>query len=482
MAEKITPMPVVGGGSVDVSAPNDSGLRTLAGSLDVAVRSAAEIGQQAQLNEFHNVQSLLNDATLGPDEAKEIAGNAFFPVNRFAAQNRAGEARVHAARDVIEQDLLSAPDSIEARRRLRVHQQKLMEGENELGVQAGIRQAMADLAPALINDASKKRLELRNIQRRNDESFILRDQLTRDPKGFTGALGGILADQEMDATQEPDVHKTAGQTMLNMLIENPAAAPFIKQAAREALDGGLVEGAENRAQYTGVLKAVETLEKAAAASVSTEKAQKAYRNKLGLDIYDLHLAGEYIPEDMKRAYVSTFSDPLTGEAHLRTLYESARNAPAGVIDTDAYRAGLENIKANQRTNIFIAPTEEDNQIRAATLEIYDSIMGSVDPKQVQGTTDAYQQANQAAELALQKASEFVGAMKGNPEAEAASVKSLKQQMAAARAAGNNEEAIRLYGEVQNFEKTKGLRRRRKLIQSYVDTARSYGISTRDLRQ
>ena len=170
------------------------------------------------------------------------------PVNRFAAQNRAGEAKVHAARDAIEADLTNATDSIDARQRLRNHMQKLMEDEPELGVQAGIRQAIADMASPLINDASKRRLENRNIQRRNNESFILRDSFTRDPKAFLPALQSILADQNMDATQEPDVHKTAGQTLLNMLIENPSSAPLVKQAAREALSSGSVEGAENRAQ------------------------------------------------------------------------------------------------------------------------------------------------------------------------------------------------------------------------------------------
>jgi hypothetical protein len=484
MAEKITPMPVVGGGSPDVSRPNDNGIRTLASSLGVIVQSAAEIGQQAQANEFQNIQSLLNDATVGPDEAKEIAGNAYFPVNRFAAQNRAGEAKVLAERDAIEQDLLQATDSLDARQRLRVYQQKLMESENELGVQAGIRQAIADLAGPLINDASKKRLELRNIQRRNDESFILREQFTKDPKAFVPALGAILSDQEMDATQEPDVHKTAGQTLLNTLIENPASAPFVKQAAKEALASGLVEGADNRAQYTGVLKAVRVLENAANDEGSDKKVKLRERSSLGMHIIDLNAAGQGASDEAREAerlYLQTFDNPIPAASALRTLKESGRQTPVGMVDTDPYRAGFKSIESQLRTSMFLVPTAQDNEVRAATYEIYDSIMGAMDPEAVRQSGDGYAQAQQAAELAISKAKEFVATKKDEKATREANTKELSAQMFEASKAGDKVTARALYKERERLKRASVLDQRKALLNGYVNEARNLGISVLDLR-
>lgn len=486
-------MPVVDGGRVDVSAPNESGLNTLARSLDVIVRGTAEIGLQAQVNEFQNVKSLLDDATIGPDEAKEIAGNAFFPINRFAAQNRAGEAKVHAIRDTIEEDLLQAVDSIDARQRLRKHQQALMDSETELGVQAGIRQAIADMAGPLINDASKKRIELRNINRRNDEAFILSETLVNDPDKFVPELQAILSDQYMDATQAPDVHKTAGQTLLNMLIENPASAPFVKQAATEVLEGNVAVGSEDRAQYTGVLKAVSVLENASNADSTAKKARLRDRSIYGTRLLELNRIGAGAsPEarNYERLYESTFDDPLAAAAKIRTLKESGRQMPIGMIDTDPYRAGYASVKAQLSSSAFVSEesmiygttTPQEAEVATAAFEIYDAIMGSLDPEAVRISGDGHSQAQQAAELAISKAKEYVKDRRASPETDAKLKASLEMQQEAAVQAQDWDEMMRLNAEIENIDKSQGLRRRRALLDGYNQEAKAMGISVLDLRQ
>lgn len=483
MAVALTPMPVIDAGRVDVSAPNESGLGGLARSLDVTVRSVAEIGQIAQENEFKNVQSLLNDATMGPDEAKEIAGNAFFPINRFAAQNRAGEARVHAERNAIEDDLAKAVDSIDARQRLRAHQQRIMEGENELGVQAGIRQAIADLAGPMINKASATRLELRNRQRRNDESFILRETLIKDPDTFVTSLQGILADQQMDATQEPDVHETAAQTLLNTLIENPPSVVAVKEAAQAVLASGAVVNAKDRALYTGVLKAVERVEDDTNTEASTAAEKKRMLNFYGLKITD-HLRlypGSEIPEALARGYRENSTDPLTADGKLRAAMEAAKGSSIGIVGTDAHKNGKKTLDRLFAASMTQVTTPEGNEIKASAYELYDAITGSIDPRVAGEPAEAALQAQQAAQVAHDRAKAFSEATKTAATTREARRAEIDEAQIQAVMAGDMATIRKLEEELTKIDSESMLQSRRGLIRGVIDYAEQTGIDMQDLR-
>lgn len=477
MAVAITPMPVVGGGTVDVSRPNDSGLRGLAQSLDVAVRSAAEIGQQAQANEFQNVQSLLNDATVGPDEAKEIAGNAFFPINRFAAQNRAGEAKVHAARNAIEDDLAAATDSIDARQRLRAHQQKLMEGENDLGVQAGIRQAIADMAGPMINKASATRLELRNRTRRNDESFILRETITNDPENFVPALQAILSDQNADATQEPDIHETASQTLLNTLIENPGSVLAVKDAATAVLASGSVVNAKDRALYGGVLKAVERIEDDTNTATTTAAQQKRDRNLYGMKIVDhLRLHPGTMPDpDLWNGYIANSPNPVVAETQLRNFMEASKGASIGILGTDAHANGKKTLDRMFATAYDQPVSAEQREIQAAAYELYDQITGSIDAQVTIDPAEAATQAQQAAQIAHDRAATFVSQTKDAATARETRKKELLARQLEAVGRGDVSALRQIKKERTELDSETVLQSRRGLIRGVIDQARQYGI-------
>lgn len=486
MAAAITPMANIGGGTVDVSRPNDSGIHSLAQSLDVAVRSVAEIGQQAQINEFQHVKSLLNDATVGPDEAKEIAGNAFFPLNRFAAQNRAGEAKVHAARNAIEDDLAAATDSIDARQRLRKHQQALMEGENELGVQAGIRQAIADMAGPMINKASAQRLELRNRQRRSDEAFILRETLIDDPNQFVGQLKAILSDQYMDATQEPDVHQTASQTLLNSLIENPDSVVAVKEAAKGVLDSGAVVDAKDRALYAGVLKAVEKIEDDTTTAASTNAERKRLVSFYGLKIDD-HLRahpGTAIPDDLAAGYLANSTDPVAARARLRTATEASKGSSVGIIGTDAYKNGKATLDRLFSSGSIMesALGPEDRATKAAAYELYDQITGAIDPDVNKVDSEARAQAQQAAQVAHDRAKQFAEAQKNSADARRARQEELETEAVAAVGRGDAAAVRKIQTELDGLDSQSMLNVRRGLIRGVIDYAEQAGIDIdRDLR-
>lgn len=483
MAEALKPMPLVDGGRVDVSSPNDSGIGGLARALDVTIRSAADIAATAQENEFKQVESLLNDATIGPDEAKEIAGNAFFPINRYNALNRAGEARVAQMRTQIEDELVKATDPVDARMRLRKIQQDLMDGEQDAGVQAGIRQAIADLAGPAINKASAKRVELRNIQRRKDESVIFRETLINDPDGFADQLKAIFGDQSLDATQEPDVHATAAQTMLNLLIEDPDSMGTVREAAQAALDSGTVQNAEDRKQYTAVLSTVNQLEKARASQFSDTDRKNSLKAYWGneLDNWFRTHPNQYPPSEMVEGYKSGHDDPLAAVSKIRTHMEATKGGSVGAIGTQAYADGKKTLDRLFASSPLIVKDEAAREVEAAAYALYDQLVGAMDPNVINDEAVLRQETQALAELAQRQASQYSQEKKIDFEARDARLKEIDELMAAPEPPSFSEWK-KLNAEKKKLESGNVLQAQRDALNRVFDLAESMGIHMRDLRQ
>lgn len=484
MAEALKPMPLVDGGRVDVTATNDSGIGGLARALDVTVRSAADIAATAQENEFKEVESLLNDATIGPDEAKEIAGNAFFPINRYNALNRAGEARVAKMQTQIEDELVKATDPVDARMRLRKIQQDLMESEPDLGVQAGIRQAIADLAGPAINKASAKRLELRNIQRRTDESVIFHETLINNPDGFVDALKGIFGDQSLDATQEPDVHATAAQTMLNLLIEDPDTMGTVREAAQAALDSGTVQNAEDRKQYTAVIATVNQLEKARASAFSDTDRKKGLKSYWGnqLDSWFRMHPNQYPPDEMVEGYKAGHDDPLAAVSKIRAHMEATTTGSIGALGTQAYADGKKTLDRLFATAAFSIddPTIDERETKAAAYALYDQLVGSMDPNIINDEMALRQETQALAELANQQAAQYSREKKVDREAAKVRLGAITEEL---KTPGLSFEQVNdLLDEKDRLESSNSLEAQRKAFNRVLDLAETMGIHIQDIRQ
>lgn len=487
MPVALQPGTVVDGGRVDLGQPENSGLRGLANSLDVAVRSAADIAATAQENEFKQISALLNDATAGPDEVAEIASNAYFPLNRFAAQNRQGEALVAGARKIIEDDLVNATDPVDARARLRVHQEKLMEGINEPGVQAGVRQAIADMAGPMLNRASAQRVELRNVQRQKDESFILREGLRQSPEDFHLAIQGIFADQNLDATREPDIHETAAQTLLNELVEHPDSFLSVRQAAEGVLAGDTVTDAKDRAQYSAVLKAVKAIEDDKSSSLTVEQEKKALRGVYGQRILESIAAnpGMWPDQEDVDGYVANSPDPLAANANIQRTVEASRGRPIGIVGTDAYKNGKDSLKALGGTQMFpgtnvpVPGSSADPETLAYANELYEQITGSMDPRLE--PLEANTQAQQAAQIAWDKAAASKAAQKAAEDKLKSSEAEFTARVQKVRATGTAAEKKAVAAELKERQQATGLEARRKDIREALAYARKHGLAIKDLR-
>lgn len=376
-------MPVVGGGTVDVSRPNDSGLHSLANALGVAVQSAAEIGQVAQANELNRINALMNDATAGPDEIAEIAENAYFPLNKYAAKNRIGEAIIAQNRTAIEDDLASANDPVEARERLRAQQQRLAENVNDPAVLVGIREGIAALAPGALNEASRRRRETLNLQKRQAESIIFSDAYTA-PESFATAVNNAVYDQTLaDPTKVHEVHDTAAQTLLNTMIEDPGSISAVKASAYAAIEATEMS-ANDRAKYTAVIHAAHVYERANNEKTTTKARQEAAFDAASRRVIDAMSSGRVPnPADIRLVRELT-PNPFATDSALSSFTDRLRNRPTGMLSStmaDDARKQLEaELKgAKDEFGINKLYTSEDLTV---ALRGFDSLMERLDPSLV----------------------------------------------------------------------------------------------------
>lgn len=326
-------MPVISGGSVDVSRPNDSGLHQLATSLDVAVRSAAEIGQVAQANELNRINSLMNDATAGPDEIREIAESAFFPLNKYAAKNRVGEAVVSLNRTAIEEDLANAKDPVHAREMLRQHQQDLLGQVQDPAEAVGVREAVADMAPQLLNEASRRRQIAVNLEKRKAEGIIFNDSLKLSADNFAASVVKSTYDQTLaDPTKVHEVHDGAAQSLLNAMIEDPAMVPRAKAAAYAAIEA-LDLDPQDRAKYTAVIQTARTFENQANSATANSKAQQAAYDSAERDFIGEVYGGKIKPETIARMRRLT-TDPIGTETKIMNFLDKVNERDTGIAGSN----------------------------------------------------------------------------------------------------------------------------------------------------
>lgn len=330
MAVALEKMPVVSGGSADVSRPNDSGLHGLADALDVGVRSAADIAVTAQANEINHVTSLMNDAVAGPDELKEIHDNAFFPLAKYAVKNRMGEALVAQNRQGIEDALAAAPDPIAARETLRAKQQELAQQAGDPAILVGIHQAISDIAGPALNKAAARRQETLNQQRRVAEATLF-GSTANDPAAFAKAISGAVYDQGLaDPTKVSEVHKSAAQVLINELAQDPKFALAAKDAAAEALKIPNLSP-EDRAQYASVIQAARTAEDRQKDDLTYAQARQQSFNHSWNNIITALETGQNInPDDVANAR-ATASNQMTFDSAMMTFLDKYHDRSTGLL-------------------------------------------------------------------------------------------------------------------------------------------------------
>jgi hypothetical protein len=331
MAVALEKMPVIGGGTVDVSRPNDSGLHTLAQALDVGIRSAAEIGQVAQANELNHINSLMNDSQAGPDEIAEIAENAYFPLNKYAAKNRMGEAVIAQNRTSIEDRLATAHDPVAAREMLREEQQRYLKDVNDPAVAVGIREGIANLSPGALNEASRRRRETLNLQKRQAESVIFNDAIDASPEAFAAAVHNSTYDQTLaDATKVHEVHDTAAQTLLNAMIEDPGSVTAAKDAAYAAING-VEMSANDRAKYTAVIHAAHTYERSQNQGLTATQQKASLFDNAARSVTASILSGQPVDPESLRILRENSTNPFTTEANIITLTDKMKDRTTGIL-------------------------------------------------------------------------------------------------------------------------------------------------------
>ena len=398
MAVALDKMPVVDGGKADVSRPNDSGLHTLAQSLDVTVRSAADIGITAQANEIKHVTSLMNDAVAGPAELKEIADNAFFPLAKYAVKNRMGEAVVAEARQAIEDDLATAQDPIAAREKLRAHQQRLAQDHDDPAILVGIRQGIADMAGPALNKAAARRIVALDQARRVAEAKIF-GATVDEPEAFAKAIEGAVYDQSLaDPTKTSEVHKSAAQALLNEMIENPEFIIGAKEAASAALTIPNLT-TEDRAQYTAVLRAADVQENKQKDDLTYAQRRQALFNNAWMDVTDAFARGEKpSPEAIAtaRAYAPNTMQFDTAMMTFTDKYLGRQTGLLGSTVANDGRSQLkEQMKATKNPETYSDPLYTPQFITDA-LQSYDMFMERIprdsDPLEVRKAIGAAQEA------------------------------------------------------------------------------------------
>lgn len=401
MAVALEKMPVVSGGSADVSRPNDSGLHGLADALSVGVRSAADIAVTAQANEINHVTSLMNDAVAGPDELKEIHDNAFFPLAKYAVKNRMGEALVAQNRQGIEDALAAAPDPIAARETLRAKQQELAQQAGDPAILVGIHQAIADLAGPALNKAAARRQEMLNQQRRQAEATLFQGT-SDDPAAFAKAIGGAVFDQNLaDPTKVSEVHQSASQTLLNRMIENPDFTQRAKDAARAALALPNLTP-EDRRQYNSVLHTARALEEKEKDGLTYAQNRAAAFNAIESQIIAYVESGRPVPTELIDQAGSLAPNRLAFHTSLIDFVEKTRQRTTGLLMSpvagDARQQLKEQLNATKKPSITGARTERaySPQFVTDALQSFDALMERV-PRDLD--TDSTRKAVQAAQEA-----------------------------------------------------------------------------------
>lgn len=450
MPEQIKPNSTVERGFVDTGSLPRSPYADLIGALQQNTRSGINLLGMAVEAERANIEEKLSSPLLTAEEIDEIEKNAKFPVARLMAKNRKGQFLAEQQRATIEDDLASATDVVDARDRLIAHQARVLEGINDAGVAAGVREHFAAMGAPLLGEAAKRREVIRDIGERADVNGTLAAAAKKGGVYLSEIITGSIKDQMMtDPTKVSDLHTDAAQTIANRYAENPDTADDLYQAIDTVVGTpGAVLLESDKDKYLGVKAAIQSEERArnrrALAGVTSTKREEAAK-RLIFGFVRTHPRGTPLPPELADLIETDFKDPKAGEKWYLDL--QAQQGKPGVVGSDAYRRGLSALKA-------AIPDEgygKDPVLIERRVSIYNRLSAAVSPSVLddpQLLENTMSELSSRAEQLAAKEEELLKRLKD----ERALV--MREQAVAGRAAkraGDIEKATKIAQRIQNFK-------------------------------
>ena len=371
--------------------------------------------QIAEERELADAEELLRSPLVTEEEIAEITRDSFFPQVKIKAANRQGQLQVENAREEIAQALRDAPDALAARQMLRERQAQMLDLTEDVSVQAGIREAFAEVAPSLLSTAATRRAQLLDERDNEIQGALFQGVLEQRPEEFTNNLVQELNVEVLTGGDIPAFHTRAVTGMANFYLEgddedglNNTRTRTTLQTIDQVLKSNVVQSGAERAKY---VKLRETIERDEIAR------QKAREGQAGLD--DIHAAwqrrvtawvdanpNQPIPQDLRKLYLDSAHTAAASRSALEFLdgVETRANPKApGAAGLPAFKNGREILKKavekfDPNTGVFLIGTEG-----LAALEYYDSIASTLDPDVGTDPLRAQQAANELRREAVGRA-------------------------------------------------------------------------------
>lgn len=380
MPEQIKPNSTVERGFVDTGSLPKSPYADLIGALQQNTRSGINVLGMAVEAERANIEEKLSSPLLTAEEIDEIEKNAKFPVARLMAKNRKGQFLAEQERATIEDDLASATDVVDARDRLVAHQARVLEGINDAGVAAGVREHFAAMGAPLLGEAAKRREVIRDIGERADVNGTLAAAAKKGGVYLSEIITGSIKDQMMtDPTKVSDLHTDAAQTIANRYAENPDTADDLYQAIDTVVGTpGAVLLESDKDKYLGVKAGIQAEERArnrrALAGVTSTKREEAAKRLIFAHVR-ANPRGTPLPPDLADLIETDFKDPKAGEKWLLDL--QAQQGKPGVVGSDPYNRALSALKSSLPTDAFTGG--RDPVAAERRISVFNRLAASVDP-------------------------------------------------------------------------------------------------------
>ena len=385
MAEEIRPTGEVNRGFISTSRPGQTLLGKLGDALAVSSSVIDTQVKDAAQRELDETVDLLSSPLITEEEAFEIEQAAAFPISQIKAKNRRGNLIAGQAFESVQDKVAKAPDAPTARKILRDAQAVILDGEEDLSVQAGIRERFAEMAPKMLAESAARRIAKRD---RDERVAVAEDQRmaleSKDSLEFINTLAGQVFQEQTAGGDVPALLDQSRNSIEAFWLSgdddtsagNPNANVAIDRID-DVLDHINLDDAE-RLKFTRLRERIESAEEAKLIDPNTAslKAKEAAHLQLQNELADWSLAnpGRIPPPHMRDAYLRSAPTSAAGRAALGFYKGLTEAAPMGVTAT---------VESEQTRGLLLKRlTNEDGFIEASGPELmaqYDEAVAQLDP-------------------------------------------------------------------------------------------------------
>lgn len=322
------------------------GGRFIASGLNFAARQAEK--------ELREADKLLSSPLITEEEVAEIEENATYPLAKFRAANRRGELLVQREAERLQDEVDNTPDPLAARALLQKEQAALLETVDDPAVAAGIRERMASLAPTLLSQASRRRIETRNAQEALTVDETLR--LALEKEGALGYVGNLIPMMREEESSGGDVDALLGRAAgvleahwLSGDDEDPNDNVFA-DSTMEAIDQLMEDGtldSKQRKAFAALRQRIENDEEAtrrrlAGSGASVEK-QTHLRQQTAILDWKRDNPDTPVPQNLRDSYLRTAPTPAAQRAAQKWLEQNV--VTEGVLHKNEWQNGEKRVKA-----------------------------------------------------------------------------------------------------------------------------------------